>query len=193
MTVGVLLLAAGQGRRFGSDKRSALLPTGRTLLAATVDIVRQAGLPLRVCLRPGEDAVAAEAGLSSVDIIACSQAQFGMGRTLAEGVSRLPEWEGFLIALADMPSIKAETFLKVAAGLQLHTIVVPTWRGTPGHPVGFGKAWLPQLAILTGDSGARDIVRGAGLQRHLLAVDDPGVVQDIDLPVDMVGHVVTPP
>ncbi len=38
--VGGLLLAGGRGRRFGSDKRAALLPDGTTMLARSLELLR---------------------------------------------------------------------------------------------------------------------------------------------------------
>ena len=185
MTVGVLLLAAGESRRFGSDKRRARVCSGHTLLATSIAGVRRAGLPLRVCLRPDEGQLAQEVGLQPDEVIACESASGGMGSTLAEGVARLPAWDGVLVALADMPAMQPSTYCLVAAALARETIVVPTWQGCSGHPVGFGSGWFGRLADLRGDVGARALVREAGELRTLLAVADPGILRDIDHPSDL--------
>lgn len=185
MTVGVLLLAAGEGRRFGSDKRRAQTRSGQTLLATSIAVIRGTGLPLRVCLRPGEAQLAQQAGLQPEEVIACARARCGMGSTLAEGVAQLPAWEGVLVALADMPAIQSLTYREVAAALTRETIVVPTWQGCSGHPAGFGADWFDRLANLQGDIGARALVRAAGERRTLLAVADPGILRDIDHPSDL--------
>ncbi|WP_051229880.1 nucleotidyltransferase family protein [Haliea salexigens] len=187
MTVGVLLLAAGEGRRFGRDKRRAQVPSGQTVLATSIAVIRDTGLPLRVCLRPGEAQLAQQSGLQPEEVIACERARCGMGSTLAEGVAQLPAWQGVLVALADMPAIQASTFAEVAAALGEDAIVVPTWRGSSGHPVGFGSRWFGRLAGLRGDMGARTLVREAGAQRTLLAVADPGILSDVDFPSDLAG------
>ncbi len=187
MTVGVLLLAAGEGRRFGSDKRRAQTRSGQTVLATSIAVIRDTGLPLRVCLRPGEAQLAQQSGLQPEEMIACERARCGMGSTLAEGVAQLPAWQGVLVALADMPAIQPSTYREVAAAVAREIIVVPTWQARSGHPVGFGSDWFDRLANLRGDTGARALVREAGERRTLLAVADPGILSDVDYPVDLIG------
>lgn len=185
MTVGVLLLAAGCSRRFGSDKRLALLPDGGPLLFAAVAAIRQSGLPLRVCLRPGDDQLRERLLADSVPVLVCEHAAQGMGATLAEAVAQLAGWEGLLVALGDMPAIRPQTFRRVAAALATDVIVTPTFSGEPGHPVGFGRAFFPALASLEGDRGARDLVSRARNRRLCLPVPDPGILRDVDFPADL--------
>jgi molybdenum cofactor cytidylyltransferase len=60
MTVGVIVLAAGRARRFGSDKRQALLPDGLQVLEALLGQINESGLPILVCLDENDDALAFE-------------------------------------------------------------------------------------------------------------------------------------
>jgi molybdenum cofactor cytidylyltransferase len=52
----------------------------------------------------------------------------------------------------------------------------------PGHPVGFGADYLPDLAALRGDEGARGLISKAGNRVHRVLVEDVGVLQDLDTP-----------
>lgn len=186
MTSGILVLAAGRSRRFGADKRRAVLPGGREVIAATLRNAAGSGLPVRVCigLEDGDLGQALES--SGFEVLRCANAANGMGSTLAEGVARLPEWEGVLITLADMPWIASVTFSAVARDLTKHTLCVPVYAGRRGHPVGIGRHFWPELKQLQGEVGARSI-----LARHVdaireLEVPDPGILEDIDEPSDMV-------
>ena len=86
-----LLLAAGRGRRFGSDKRLARLPDGRGLLAASAERALQVFAEVHVLLRDEDDAQAL--GLpDACRIIRCSDADQGMGHSLAAGVRGLAGW-----------------------------------------------------------------------------------------------------
>ncbi|MDO8863161.1 nucleotidyltransferase family protein [Haliea sp. E1-2-M8] len=184
MNVGVLLLAAGWSRRFGSDKRLALLPDGRPLLFAAVSAIQRSGLDLRVCLRPGDDAIKERLLAAEVAVLECQRAAEGMGATLADAVAQLGGWQGLLVALADMPGIRPGTFRAVAEALTADSIVTPTFQGEPGHPVGFGRVFFPALARLDGDRGARDLVSRAGSRRLCLSLADPGILRDVDYPAD---------
>jgi molybdenum cofactor cytidylyltransferase len=185
LMTGVLLLAAGKGRRFGSDKRWATLADGRSVFAATLDVVASGGLPVLVCLRPGDiraQQLLDERGLAWVE---CDRAEEGMGAVLAQGLQVVSEWQAVLVALADMPWITPQTFRAVAEVIHCNSICRASYSGVPGHPVGFGSDYFNELRQLSGDEGARSL-----LQRHSalvtdLPVDDPGILQDIDRPEDI--------
>jgi molybdenum cofactor cytidylyltransferase len=184
VTIGILLLAAGRSRRFGSDKRLACLPGGRPLLQQTLLTLRAAKLPLRVCLRPG-DAVVDDC-FEPGERLVCPGADGGMGRSLAEGVAQLPgHWQGLLVALADMPWVQPQTLRHLVAALEPGGIVVPLHAGQRGHPVAFHRHWFPMLQQLQGDRGARALIDAAGDACRRLPVDDPGVLRDVDRPADL--------
>jgi len=188
LTAGVLLLAAGQGRRFGSDKRRASLPAGSSLLQSTIASVIASGLPLRVCLGPADVELQGTLEMRGVDCILCARAGEGMGATLAEAVAALPEdWDGVLVALADMPWIDPDSYCQVAASLCEDRIVVPRYRGQRGHPVAFPMDYVPQLAALEGDEGARRLLQAHQARIAWIDLDDPGIVRDVDTPGDLSG------
>ena len=178
-----MLLAAGSATRFGSDKRRALLPDGRTLLQTTLDVIGKTGLPLLVCLQAEDAALAEELTGRGVHGVCCRRAGEGMGSTLAEGILSAPTgWNGVLVALADMAWVRPSTYSTIARALSAATIVQPEWRGTPGHPVGFGRQWFGDLAVLSGPRGARSVLDAYPDQLRSLPVDDPGILADVDTP-----------
>lgn len=181
MKVGVILLAAGRSRRFGSDKRRAVLDDGQTLLAATVAAIRASGLPLLACLDPADDALATTLADEHVAVARCRDAALGMGHTLAQGVGQRPEdWEGLLVALADMPWVRPDSYRAIAARLAPGNIVAPCFEGRRGNPVGFSSAFYGHLAACSGDRGARDILRQHANAVRELPLDDPGLLRDVD-------------
>jgi len=62
-------------------------------------------------------------------------------------------------------------------------IVAPRFAGERGHPVGFAGRYFAELVTVTGDEGAKHLVKRDGIV--LLDVADPGVVRDIDTPADL--------
>ena len=55
MSVGILILAAGSSRRFGSDKRRVLLANGKRLLQQSMENALASGLSVAVAVREGEE------------------------------------------------------------------------------------------------------------------------------------------
>lgn len=185
MTIGILVLAAGYSRRFGSDKRLAPLAQGSTLLATSLQNARASQLPVMVCLHPGDEALAEQLSLPGITPTVCPDAGQGMGASLAWGVGQARNWSGVLIALGDMPEIETATFCKVASNTFTGNICQPTWNDKPGHPVGFGSRFFTSLQALRGDTGARSILAANRESTVQLAVSDPGILRDVDRPEDL--------
>jgi len=94
--------------------------------------------------------------------------------------------DGFVIALADMPYINSQTTSAIASKLsEGASIVVPTYQGKRGHPVGFSAKFRGELESLHGDEGARSILKRYPDEVVFLECDDSGILADIDTPADL--------
>lgn len=175
----VLVLAAGRATRFGSDKRGALLANGQTVLQSTLARVRAAGLEPRLVLAPGDPL------LSEPGAIVAPGCAKGMGRSIADAVAQLEGVAGCLVLPADMPFVAPQSLRAVAAALAEHPIAVPVSGGQRGHPVGFAASLFAELQALQGDVGARTIVARHAARVIEVAVQDPGILWDIDTPADL--------
>ena len=189
MPAGAILLAAGCSRRFGSDKRRHVLPDGTPLLTASVRLYRRAFPELLIVLRAEDnvlaECLAGETAGGDVQVVICPDAHLGMGHSLACGIRAACGWSFAFVALADMAWVGPHTLTRLQRAMRAagrDAVVQPVHGGIPGHPVGFGAAFFPRLTALTGDEGARVVVRNAGARLIRLEVDDPGVLQDMDTP-----------
>lgn len=179
MSVGILLLAAGESARYRAacGRHKLLEPiAGEPMLARSYRIARQSDLPVAVVLRPEPRALRRCLG-GARQILLSSD---GIGSSIAAGVRATAHWDGWLIMLADMPWLQPLTLRQVAQALAAHPQARACWHGQPGHPVGFSRDCYAQLAALSGETAARELLRQRGV--HLLATEDAGAVRDIDLP-----------
>ena len=166
----VLVLAAGRSTRFrartGKDKLQEVL-LGRRVRDWVTQAAQDSGLPWHVV------EAAHTAHLN----------QPGMGDSIACGVAATAEAAGWLVLPADLPLIQPASLVAVAQALRNHAVVLPRYRGTRGHPVGFGAAARAGLLALR-DGGAAPVV-AAWKERGALAVlelDDLGCITDVDTP-----------
>ncbi|NWA63195.1 nucleotidyltransferase family protein [Pantoea sp. B9002] len=188
MSAGIIICAAGMGLRFisaGGDglKLNAKLPDGMSVFEQSLDHARASGLPVLVITHPQHESVIEICSAANVPYVTLSSPS--LGDSIACGVRSRPDWLGWIIHLADMPFIGAETFRQIENALRHCPSVRPFFREIPGHPVGFSKICQPELLSLQGENGARKVLtRFAPLQ---LNVTTPDVLSDIDLP----DHLIT--
>ncbi|MSQ89334.1 MAG: nucleotidyltransferase family protein [Betaproteobacteria bacterium] len=190
MNVVAILLAAGSATRFGSDKLLHALPH-------EVPIAIQAARHLRavfeenvfVVVRPEAKELAGLLRKEGCKVVECENAAEGMGASLACAVRAAGPADAYLIALADMPFIRASTIAAVRDALAGGAaLVAPYFRARRGHPVGLSAKFRMELEALRGDEGARKVLTAHALELVKIPVGDPGVIRDIDTPGDL-----TPP
>ncbi|KQP41769.1 nucleotidyltransferase family protein [Methylobacterium sp. Leaf106] len=162
--VGIVLLAAGRGTRFGSAAKMLALLDGRPLVRHAAEIAIAANLgPVAVIL--GSHGAAVRQALAGLDLrIVDNPAHAeGLSTSLRCGLDALPETARIIVMLGDMPRIRpshlaslVEAFL---AADPAPAAIVPVHRGSRGNPVLLNRALLASdLASLTGDQGAGRIL-----------------------------------
>lgn len=183
-----ILLAAGEAKRFGADKRRQPLPDGTPMaLRSAENLIRACPASVAV-LRPGDDGLAHALRALGLTIVFCADAAQGMGRSLAAGAAAGETVSaasgGWLIALADMPFIADDSYQQVMAAMSAGAALArPTYRNRPGHPVGFSREFYAELLALSGDEGGRAILSRHAERLVLCPVTDGGVVHDVDQPL----------
>jgi molybdenum cofactor cytidylyltransferase len=182
--VGVLL-AAGAGTRFGGDKLLARLPDETPIGVRAARTLRSSVDEALAVVRPGDLTLARFLEAEGVDVALFPGAEDGMGASLAFGVAAAPTADGWIVALADMPSVQRETIEIVAGMLRAGAwIAAPSYRGTRGHPVGFARALFSELIRLGGDHGARSLLERYSARVETFESEDPGILLDIDRLLD---------
>ena len=181
-----ILLAAGRGRRFDpAGERNKLLqrlPDGDAVVTASASHLL-AALPETVAV-VRDDAVGVPLAATGCRVTVCPDADSGMAASLVHALRETADANGWVIALGDMPRVRPATVAALAAALERGAdIAVPVYDGRRGNPVAFGRRHLPLLLALGGDQGARGIVRTQTVNE--VAVDDPGILLDIDTPSDL--------
>lgn len=179
-----LILAAGESSRMGSDK--ALLPyRGRTFLETIVANLREAGLD-RIAVVFGHHAeeIRRASKLENVEVVINRNYARGQTSSLQTGLKALEtaELEAIVLCLVDHPAFQPATARQlVAAYLQSHApVVIPTFQERRGHPVLIGRALFEELLALGTDEGANLVIRKHRDATHLVDVDDPGILVDVD-------------
>lgn len=188
-----IVLAAGKGSRFDATgtnyKPVQQLADGTPMVYAVCHTLLQHIRNITVVCGPQEQAVGHALRTLPVTIVHCAQADQGMSASLRCAIEHSPASAGWLVALADMPFVNANTVGEVCSRLrQGARIVRPEFAGKPGHPVAFGVEFREELLALDGDQGARAVIQRHADALTLVPVNDPGCLIDIDTPEQLQQH-----
>ena len=159
--IGGIVLAAGEGKRFGGVKQVARLD-GRPLLEHAVRAMLSVPSisPVVVVLGAHAGEIQAAVDFSGADVVVCDQWAAGQSASLQAGVAALGEVEAAVITLADQPFITPQVIAGVLDQRGRHLAVRATYDGRPGHPVLLERRLLDHVSELEGDSGARKLLVG---------------------------------
>ena len=174
-----LILAGGEGTRWGGPKAWALLPDGGSFLEACEMTLREAGAsPIVATVPPGTD----DPRIDGLEAIALPEPGMDMFGSLRAGLGRLletPSWQTVAVLPVDHPLVRPETVTELAA--LAGPAAIPSFNGKHGHPV--------CLARTVAESIARGDVAGPTLREVLRVVgalsapvDDPGIVANCNTP-----------
>lgn len=188
LRVGVIVLAAGRGSRFGAESPKSLARLGeRPLVAHAVAAARSSGLkPLVVVVGCQAADVAAAVG-RDVEVVENPFWEEGMSTSLRAGLAALlPDRTvtAVTVALADQPRIGAESYRRlVLAHADGAELAVATYGGKRGHPVLIGRAYFDEAMKMTGDQGARTLLAKPEVVE--VPCDGTGEATDVDTPGDL--------
>jgi CTP:molybdopterin cytidylyltransferase MocA len=194
-TVAGVLLAAGEGSRFGQPKALVEL-NGQTLAERGVNLLRAGGAqPILVVT----GAVPIE--INGTHAIHNPEWRSGMGSSLRvalqalAGTSTHPDASAIdtgsigavVVALADQPLVGPEAVARlIAAYRDGATVAVAAYEGKPRNPVLLARGhWAEVIATAVGDQGARTFLRTRPDVVTLVECGDTGRPDDIDTPADL--------
>lgn len=182
----VLIPAAGAARRMrGADKLLEEIE-GTAQLRRAVQAARKSGAAkVWVSLRPDDAARRATLKGSWAKVLVVEDWEDGLSASLRAGAraAAAQKAEGLAVLLADLPEIGSEDLALLLAARAADPDAV--WRataedGTPGHPVLFPPRLFEELAHLSGDAGARPLLKREQV-RHV-ALPGQRAVTDLDTP-----------
>lgn len=182
-----VILAAGRSSRLGRPKQLLDL-AGEPLLRHIVRNALSSNLS-DVVLVLGHQApeIASAIGEWGQRLVINPVYDEGQSTSLRVGLGALdPASSAVMFLLGDQPQVNPtiinaviERFLECGA-----PIVMPTYGGVPANPVLFSSEFFPELLTVSGDEGARAIVKHHCVRVSHIAVSDGPPPQDVDTEAD---------
>ncbi len=185
-----VLLAAGEGSRFGRPKALVELD-GQTLAERGVTLLRAGGTdPVLIVTGAAQVELRPE---HQVRTVYNGEWRTGMGSSLRAALRALTELEAapeigaVIVALADQPLVGAEAVGRLIAAYRAGAeVAVAAYDGKPRNPVLLAREHWPEvIATATGDQGARAFLRARPELVTLVECGDTGRPDDIDTQADL--------
>lgn len=177
-----LVLAAGEGSRFGRPKALVELD-GERLVDRAVRVLREGGCePVYVV------SGAATVQVPGATTVVNDDWATGMASSLRAGFAALPaSADAVVISLVDQPGIGSDVVTRLVRRLlEGHQLVVATYGGRPRNPVGVVRQlWAAASASAVGDEGLRPFIRAHPDQVDAVECADIAHPTDIDTPEDL--------
>src|SRR4051794_8076936 len=187
MTVAAVVLAAGRGSRLEAPVAKPLLEyRGRPLVAYALDAAVASGLrPVVLVVGHEGDAVARLAEhFDGVTVVPAAEWADGISQSLAAALAALVAdltVDAVCVGLADQPRVGAEAYRRVAAAIEGGAaLAVATYDGRRGNPVAISRTLWAAARVLTGDSGARQLMDGSEVEVDCTGTGDPTDVDTLD-------------
>jgi len=177
-----LLLAAGDSKRFGVDKRFVGTPP---LLEQTLQSLYGLYTQIIVVHKHDDDMSSISFDSDCVTLLPHDKREDdSLGASIAVGLNHILQSEltpSFCaIFLADMPYINYSTIIELHNQCDKRCILRPVFEKTHGHPVIFSRHFFTILSQLKACTGARNVIE-QNIEHYLeVPVSDNGVIIDVD-------------
>jgi molybdenum cofactor cytidylyltransferase len=196
MQLSAIILAAGRSSRLGRPKQLLDLG-GQPVIAHVVDRALASDLD-EVILVLGHEAAAIQsalgARLSRLRVVYNPDYAAGQSTSLRAGLIAIaPPSAGALVLLGDQPEVGRDVIAALAGAFRATdptpSLVLPTYGpdDVVGNPVVLGRALFPDVLAVTGDQGARDVVRAHRREAVVVPFPDRLPPRDLDTEIDYVA------
>ena len=177
--IAVILEAAGNSKRFGSNKLLHTMEDGRPMIASILDAVR----PLDVYKKVMVTQYSEVASLApDFDIVMNDDPDLGISHSMQLGIEAAGDADAYMFCVCDQPGLKTATIERLIEAYKKGTagIVSLSWQGKMCNPKIFSSRFRDQLMSLSGDTGGRQIIDANSADLLLVEAESEDEVTDID-------------
>ncbi len=179
--IAAVVLAAGSATRMPGSHKLLEIVDGQPLVAFAVEAALASGVD-PVVVVTGHKAREVRAALpDGARVVHNAAYADGLASSLRTALRALPaNIDAVVVALGDMPFIRARHFEMLAEAWRPGSIVVPVRDGRRGNPVLWSATFIDEMCGLHGDAGAKGIMARYPDAVIELPADDDAVFTDVD-------------
>lgn len=184
----ILILAAGASSRMGNEDKLMKDANGAPLLARVIIRAHSTRLPVLVTVPTLDHPRTTLLQGTTAKPIAVPDRSEGMAASIRRGINSLPDQTpGVMILPGDMPDLTTDDLIQLSRAFKNNPdciIRATSDDGRPGHPVIFPANLFSKLRQITGDQGARAVIKTHMDRLRLVALPGNHAQCDLDTPAD---------
>ena len=177
--IAVILEAAGNSSRFGSNKLLHIMDDGRPMAASILEAARSVNAYKKILVTQ-YDEVAAMA--PDFDVVINDRPDLGISRSMQLGLKAAGDADAYMFCVCDQPGLTKATLERLIKAYKKGTagIVSLAWQGKMCNPKIFSSRYKEELMALSGDTGGRQIIASHADDIFLVEALSEAEVRDID-------------
>lgn len=188
-TVAVILLAAGESRRYGGIKLLDEIVDGKKMYLYALEILREITAVEKVVVT-GYQEIQEKAEGWGIKTVKNDQPRLGISRSLQMGLKKVlehsPEIDGVLFLVCDQPYLSVKTVNQMLEAFEnsekdiLCPVPVGSGLEDAGNPCVIGKRYFDELFALSGDVGGKKVIFRHTEEIELFPIQTEKELVDID-------------
>ena len=177
--IAVILEAAGDSKRFGSNKLLHIMDDGKPMISSILDAVRPLDVYKKIMVTQYDEAAELACGF---DIVRNERPDLGISRSMQLGISAAGDADAYMFCVCDQPGLSTVTLERLIEAYKKGTagIVSLAWQGKMCNPKIFSSLYREELMSLSGDAGGRQIIASHADDILLVEAESEDEVKDID-------------
>lgn len=177
--IAVILEAAGNSSRFGSNKLLHEIEDGRPMIASVLDAVRPLDVYKKILVTQYDEVAELAPDFTTV---MNDRPDLGISRSMQLGIEAAGDADAYMFCVCDQPGITTSTLNRMIESYKKGTagIVSLSWQGTMCNPKIFSSRFRGELMSLSGDTGGRQIIADHRSELLLVEAGSEKEVEDID-------------
>ena len=185
MKITAIILAAGQGKRFGKPKWQAVYED-KSFLDIIVSKLKAVEVHrIRCVLREEADPKREE----NIEYIINKSPELGMFSSIYYGIQNIStDTEGILIWPVDHPFVEIETLSNLIRSFEINptSIIKPIFEGRGGHPVILPENIFKKINTIDYQGGLRQFLSNINAKYNTMNTNDRSILRNINTVNDII-------
>ena len=162
MKIALVMLAAGNSRRFGSNKLLYEIE-GKPMYLLTLEKLKKASEKIpesEIIVVTQYEEIVKKAGEMKIPVFINPRPEDGISLSMQIGLMSVRDTDACLFTVSDQPWLEADTVVALTELFENEKkgMACIRWNGKTGNPCIFGQKYYEELMEISGDKGGKKII-----------------------------------